>query len=69
MHIHAFAPILLDIELTAFYLSVSTRTVEKLQRLNEIQPRAIGSKRLYYRPDLDDFAANLPEWVEVERNR
>lgn len=57
-----FAPILMDAEPAAYYLGVSLRQIDKLQRLGDLTPRANGGKRVFHRDDLDTYAAGLPEW-------
>jgi hypothetical protein len=59
----AFAPVLMDLQTAAYYLGVSTRQVEKLQRLGDITPLANGGKKVFHRDELDKYAAGLAEWT------
>lgn len=58
----AFAPVLMDLSTAAYYLGVSPRQVEKLQRLGDLTPLANGGKKVFHRDELDKYAAGLTEW-------
>lgn len=58
----SFAPVLMDTQTAGYYLGISDRQVEKLQRLGDLTPRANGGKKVFHREDLDAYAGGLPEW-------
>lgn len=55
-------PVLFDVESAATYLSISVRKLAEYQAAGLIIPKAIGTKRVYHRDDLEDFAKRLPDW-------
>jgi hypothetical protein len=57
-----YAPTAFDREGAAHYLSISVRSLEELQRQGHLIPKKLGAKRLYLRTDLEEFAAQLPDW-------
>lgn len=57
-----YAPAAFDRDAAAAYLSISPRSLEDLQRQGHLIPKKLGSKRLYLRKDLEDFADQLPDW-------
>jgi hypothetical protein len=57
-----YPPVLLDRERAADYLSVSPRKLDEIQAAGELIPKKHGSKRLYLREDLEEFAGRLPDW-------
>lgn len=46
----------------AFYLGVSVRTLDDLQRQGLLIPKRLGSKRLFLKDELDRYLAALPDW-------
>ena len=62
-----YSPALFDRERAADYLSVSPRKLDEIQAAGELIPKKHGSKRLYLRKDLEEFADRLPDW-EARRN-
>lgn len=57
-----FAPKLMDTDTAGYYLGVSDRQIEKLQKLGDLTPVANGGKKVFLREDLDEYAEGLPEW-------
>jgi excisionase family DNA binding protein len=57
-----YAPTAFDREGAAHYLSVSVRVLEELQRQGHIIPKQLGTRRLFLRRDLEEFAERLPDW-------
>lgn len=58
----AFAPAVMEKQMAAFYISVSTRKFEQLLSEQRITPHRLDGKKVYRRDDLDAFVADLPEW-------
>ena len=54
-------PLLLSAEQAAAYLGMSVRTLARLREEQEVAPRKVRGLIRYFRPDLDDLAASLPE--------
>ncbi len=58
-----FAPAVMEKQMAAFYISVSTRKFEQLIAENRITPHRLDGKKVYRRDDLDALVADLPEWA------
>lgn len=58
----AFAPVVMEKQMAAFYISVSPRKFDQLLAEKRITPHRLDGKKVYLRNDLDELAAELPEW-------
>jgi hypothetical protein len=58
----AFAPVVMEKSMAAFYISVSPRKFDQLLSEQRITPHRFDGKKVYKRDDLDALAAELPEW-------
>jgi len=58
-----FAPALFSREDAAEYLGVSPRKLDEFQARAFIIPADLDGMKRFRRIDLDDLAANLPDWV------
>ena len=59
-----YPPFLMTREEAAYYLCISTRTLDGLQAQSKIIPKRLGGKRGFLREDLEEFARSLPDWEQ-----
>lgn len=58
----AFAPVVMEKSMAAFYISVSPRKFDQLVAEKRITPHRLDGKKVYKRDDLDGLVSDLPEW-------
>jgi hypothetical protein len=58
----AFTPGLMNQDAAAYYLNISTRSLNELQAQGLLIPKKLGRQRGFRRVDLDAFIESLPDW-------
>lgn len=58
-----FAPALMTRDQAAYYLSMSTRELDRLRQTGELIPRSSGKNVRYTKAELDAYVERLPERV------
>lgn len=56
-----FAPKLMSKDIAAFYLSMSTRDIDRLRESGHITPVGDSKRVKFLKEDLDAYAESLPE--------
>lgn len=58
----AFAPVIMEKQMAAYYISVSPRKFDQMLAEKRITPHRLDGKKVFKRDDLDALVNTLPEW-------
>lgn len=61
----SFPPALMSRDQAAYYLSMSTRELDRLRQTGELIPRSSGKNVRYTKAELDAYIDRLPERVST----
>lgn len=61
----SFPPALMSRDQAAYYLSMSTRELDRLRQTGELIPRSSGKNVRYTKAELDAYVDRLPERVST----